>query len=225
MALRRDGRSSTNRWTFAQLDRLSEDSDALLNFLDTHGIISLNRRCSKCGKDDMKLNERGNGLTMEISLREEDQSWWETCSGEQGLLANSFLMDAKQPIIVTLKFIYLWLSGMEQQKIRDEIGSAGGQVMDSQTRTGLIFGTIKQVLGSSSSANESIQIPPSSGFYVNYRVTVEALPSGGMFEGTIQNHVKTDTYNVVGDVSRINKYGNQSSCVNSALLRKYCYCI
>uniref|UniRef100_A0A915EMC6 CCHC-type domain-containing protein n=1 Tax=Ditylenchus dipsaci TaxID=166011 RepID=A0A915EMC6_9BILA len=37
MALRRDGRSSTNRWTFAQLDRLSEDSDALLNFLDTHG--------------------------------------------------------------------------------------------------------------------------------------------------------------------------------------------
>uniref|UniRef100_A0A915CNR1 Uncharacterized protein n=1 Tax=Ditylenchus dipsaci TaxID=166011 RepID=A0A915CNR1_9BILA len=127
MALRRDGRSSTNRWTFAQLDRLSEDSDALLNFLDTHGIISLNRRCSKCGKDDMKLNERANGQ-WRFRCGKRINPGGKTCSGEQGLLANSFLMDAKQPIIVTLKFIYLWLSGMEQQKIRDEIGSAGGQV-------------------------------------------------------------------------------------------------
>ena len=61
MALRRDGRITPNRWTLSELDRLSEDSDALLFFLNIHGIVSVNRRCLKCGKDNMRLNERTNG--------------------------------------------------------------------------------------------------------------------------------------------------------------------
>ncbi|KAE9553123.1 hypothetical protein FO519_003676 [Halicephalobus sp. NKZ332] len=65
----------------------------------------------------------------------------------------------------------------------------------------------------------------SSGFYVMYRVTVKAFPSGAFFEGTVRHSVNSDGYTVIGDINRINKYGNQSSCVQSALLRKYCFCI
>jgi len=65
----------------------------------------------------------------------------------------------------------------------------------------------------------------SSGFYVMYRVTVTVSPSGGLFEGIVRHAIHSDGYTVTGDINRINKYGNQSTCVQSALLRKYCFCI
>ncbi|KAK0413495.1 hypothetical protein QR680_006839 [Steinernema hermaphroditum] len=60
--------------------------------------------------------------------------------------------------------------------------------------------------------------------YVNYRVTLEASPSEAIFEGVVKNALKEDNFEVVGDISRINKYGNQSSCVNSPTLKKFCFC-
>ena len=65
----------------------------------------------------------------------------------------------------------------------------------------------------------------SSGLYVMYRVTITASPSKGLFEGVVRHLINSDVYTVTGDVNRINKYGNQSTCVQSALLRKYCFCI
>lgn len=54
---------------------------------------------------------------------------------------------------------------------------------------------------------------------------MEALPSGAMFDATIRNFIAENSFRVIGDVNRINKYGNQSHCVGTPILRKYCYCL
>lgn len=56
------------------------------------------------------------------------------------------------------------------------------------------------------------------------RIIVEVIPSGGLFEATILYSKDHKTYNVINDISRVNKYGNQSSCIFDPILRKYCYC-
>lgn len=56
------------------------------------------------------------------------------------------------------------------------------------------------------------------------RVTVVVHPSDAMLEGLLL--LQEDQRLVVfDDVSRINKYGSQSSCIEHQTLRKYCYCI
>lgn len=56
------------------------------------------------------------------------------------------------------------------------------------------------------------------------RVTVEVLPSAAMLEGLMLVN-GDEQFDVFGDISRINKYGNQSHCIRHAVLRKYCYCL
>ncbi|KAH6942088.1 hypothetical protein HPB50_000663 [Hyalomma asiaticum] len=56
------------------------------------------------------------------------------------------------------------------------------------------------------------------------RVTVEVLPSAAMLEALMLINGEED-FDVFGDISRINKYGNQSDCIRHAVLRKYCYCM
>lgn len=56
------------------------------------------------------------------------------------------------------------------------------------------------------------------------RVTVEVLPSAAMLEGLMLIN-GDERFDVSGDISRINKYGNQSRCIRHAVLRKYCYCL
>ena len=64
-----------------------------------------------------------------------------------------------------------------------------------------------------------------SGFYVMYRVAVIVKPSGAFLEGTVRHLISAENdFTVVGDINRINKYGNQSTCVKTPLLRKYCFC-
>jgi len=60
-------------------------------------------------------------------------------------------------------------------------------------------------------------------FAVHFRVTVRVKPSGGLLEGTLKEDAWTEA-KVVGDVNRINRYGNQSSCVTDKLLKLYCFC-
>ena len=91
--------------------------------------------------------------------------------------------------------------------------------MDPHALSGLIGSIFTQ---SSWSLRPTASIPHD--FYINYRVTVEAVPNG-MFEGMVREYAQKGTLKVVGDVNRISKYGNQSECLNSPILRKYCYCI
>jgi hypothetical protein len=62
------------------------------------------------------------------------------------------------------------------------------------------------------------------GFRVLYRVMVEAMPSKALFEGTIEVNAWSKQGNIVGDVNRINRYGNQSHCVTDSIVQLYCFC-
>jgi hypothetical protein len=54
-------------------------------------------------------------------------------------------------------------------------------------------------------------------------VIFETLPGGARFEATVLRSKRT--YQLKGDISRINTYGNQSGCVDDSVLKLYCYCI
>uniref|UniRef100_A0A8D9A8I7 Uncharacterized protein n=1 Tax=Cacopsylla melanoneura TaxID=428564 RepID=A0A8D9A8I7_9HEMI len=63
--------------------------------------------------------------------------------------------------------------------------------------------------------------------FETYQLKMETLPGGGLFEFSIVYHVETDAFKLkLEDISRINEYGSQASCIydSFANLRKYCYC-
>lgn len=58
-----------------------------------------------------------------------------------------------------------------------------------------------------------------------FKVVFETSPSGGVFEGTIYiAGPKNDVFVGAGDIERINRYGDQSKCIDDHLLRIYCFC-
>ncbi|KAG8287670.1 hypothetical protein J6590_031784 [Homalodisca vitripennis] len=56
-------------------------------------------------------------------------------------------------------------------------------------------------------------------------VTIETSPGRALFEATVRYNENTRWPSIVGTVSRINLYGNQSRCVDHYKIRLYCYCI
>ncbi|GIY09028.1 uncharacterized protein CDAR_3311 [Caerostris darwini] len=58
----------------------------------------------------------------------------------------------------------------------------------------------------------------------DYLIVISVSPSGGIFEGTVRYDVEDGTYRVLDDISRLNKYGNQSICISNARIRKFCFC-
>ena len=57
-----------------------------------------------------------------------------------------------------------------------------------------------------------------------YMLTVEAKEGGGRFEATVQYNSDYDAFHVLGDISRVNRYGDQSYCVDLHSLKRYCFC-
>lgn len=57
-------------------------------------------------------------------------------------------------------------------------------------------------------------------------VAIKTLPNEGLFEATVQYDGESDM-KLLGDISRINKYGNQSHCLSDVRhpLKQYCLCI
>ncbi|KAL1450068.1 hypothetical protein WDU94_002523, partial [Cyamophila willieti] len=63
--------------------------------------------------------------------------------------------------------------------------------------------------------------------FETYQLKIQTLPGEGLFEFSIVYHVETDAFKLkLDDISRINEYGSQASCIydSFANLRKYCYC-
>lgn len=58
----------------------------------------------------------------------------------------------------------------------------------------------------------------------NYRIQIQTSPGDGLFEAPVR--FKDGNFTVTGDISRINKYGEQPRCILDKRpdLRKYCYC-
>lgn len=61
---------------------------------------------------------------------------------------------------------------------------------------------------------------------VDYLVSFNVMPSKAQLEATVrcEGDDDCDNYKILGSISRLNRYGNQSWCVNDAKLRKYCFC-
>ena len=62
---------------------------------------------------------------------------------------------------------------------------------------------------------------------VLYQLTMKTQPNNALYEATVQHNLQTGLYHVSSrDISRINRYASQPSCIASRLphLRPYCYC-
>ena len=61
----------------------------------------------------------------------------------------------------------------------------------------------------------------------NYLISFNVSPSNAQLEATIRcdDDKNCEDYKIIGTVSRLNRYGDQSICVNDSELRKYCYCM
>jgi hypothetical protein len=97
----------------------------------------------------------------------------------------------------------------------------------------LLAGTINQGLCSPLSLKHILsahmltlgpQVAQPKGFRVLYRVMVQVMPSKALFEGTIEVNAWSKQGNIVGDVNRINSYGNQPHCVTDSIVQLYCFC-
>src|SRR5699024_928025 len=61
----------------------------------------------------------------------------------------------------------------------------------------------------------------------DYTIIIETIPGNGIFEVTLRHTVgynKTNSFEVMGTISRLNLYGKQSACITDFHLKLYCYC-
>jgi hypothetical protein len=58
----------------------------------------------------------------------------------------------------------------------------------------------------------------------DYQLTIQTRPGGALFEGTLRFDEETKHVQMMGDISRINRYGTQSHCIDTTNVKKFCYC-
>ncbi|XP_050512127.1 uncharacterized protein LOC126888178 [Diabrotica virgifera virgifera] len=58
----------------------------------------------------------------------------------------------------------------------------------------------------------------------DYMLSFTTVPGNGSFEATVRYMSKSKTYTIVGSISRLNLYGEQSACISDYELKLYCYC-
>ncbi|CAN7997280.1 unnamed protein product, partial [Ixodes hexagonus] len=60
---------------------------------------------------------------------------------------------------------------------------------------------------------------------LDYALTLETAPGNALFEATVRVYEDGRTPTIRGDISRLNMYKGQADCVESASVRKYCFCV
>ena len=61
---------------------------------------------------------------------------------------------------------------------------------------------------------------------VTYLLVLRTQPGDALFEVTVR-HTSSDgrdSYDIVGDISRINRYGDQAKCIKYHTHKKFCFC-
>ncbi len=61
-------------------------------------------------------------------------------------------------------------------------------------------------------------------WYNDLVIIVATQPGTGLFEGTVRYSNTTNSYTVIGQISRINTYRGESLCIEDKILKLYCYC-
>ncbi|CAN7942821.1 unnamed protein product, partial [Ixodes hexagonus] len=97
--------------------------------------------------------------------------------------------------------------------------------LTSSAKSGPNMAAASSSSASSMAATTAIDAASSANRTRRLRVTVEVDPSAAMFDGTLLVHSDMHIIRVLEDISRINRYGNQSACIEHEILRKYCYCV
>ena len=70
----------------------------------------------------------------------------------------------------------------------------------------------------------SLMIAPPPSHDTLYQIQLQTTPGDGIFEVTVK-HLNTGNFSIEGDISRINEYGDQSTCMHTVpSLKKYCVC-
>lgn len=58
----------------------------------------------------------------------------------------------------------------------------------------------------------------------HYMLTLSVKPSNAVFEATVKRNSVSGQMLLIGEVSRINLYGDQSKCIDDQFMRRYCFC-
>ncbi|KAJ9574151.1 hypothetical protein L9F63_008484, partial [Diploptera punctata] len=58
----------------------------------------------------------------------------------------------------------------------------------------------------------------------HYVVSVLTAPGNGLFEGIIAQTSNKGTYHIIGNVTRINTYGSENTCIDDYDIKYFCYC-
>jgi hypothetical protein len=120
-----------------------------------------------------------------------------------------------------------------QLNTNDERVKTAARDLVAYINSDLLGGTINQGLCSPLSLKHILsaqlltlgpQVAQPRGFRVLFRVMVRVMPSKALFEGTVEISAWSKQGNIVGDVNRINRYGNQSHCVTDRIVQLYCFC-
>jgi hypothetical protein len=83
-----------------------------------------------------------------------------------------------------------------------------------------VFESISRVYVRENTHRDSEYILGNSTFYM---LQLYVRPGGALFETVVK--VEDMNMSITGDITRINRYGNQSYCMNDKILKNYCFCV
>jgi hypothetical protein len=132
------------------------------------------------------------------------ETHWCTCTTYKSVNKND------EKVQTAIKFAIDWMNKELDEKARNQ----NGKTLCSVLKLSSVSYTDKSEIIDANTANE----------HVNYLVKFRTWPSDANFETTIIFYTKTSEFKISGEISRLNSYGTQSSCVNQARLKLYCLC-
>lgn len=95
---------------------------------------------------------------------------------------------------------------------------------DVEKRTNFTNVCAKLSLSSIMSAKKVVKLEKNYE-YNDYLIVFNVSPSRAKFQATLRHLVKSDSFEILGSVSRLDMYGSQSYCIKTDYLKKYCYCL
>ena len=87
--------------------------------------------------------------------------------------------------------------------------------------------TILEVVRSvrhSPSMSHGVEVTSTSSHDTIYQLQIMTSPGNALLEATVSHNVESGRMILAGPISRINKYGDQSVCIDDFELKKYCLC-
>lgn len=206
------------------MDRLSTNSKRLTTPFDIYetlvDVLYFNR---SVGKSDKQLTDRGISLFNNISPTRTCEhasilAHWCTCQLQERV-------NGTDPLIVkAARFVVKVLNSK----------TANHRNLCSKLKLGEIWEAWRmvpneEVLRFRKSLNDVINRQVFYGerakAIVDYQITLTTAPGQGLFEVTVRHVELEDQFTVMGEISRINLYGQQSACTKDIYLKKYCYCL